>query len=204
MPKGFSETEKQVINAQLLEQGLKLFSAYGLKKTNVEEIARAAGISKGAFYNFYESKEELFMDAVEQAEVHVRQEILAAIDEPGPTPRIRLFNILKRAFTAFETVPILQFFTSSDYNLLFRRLPADKIKEHMAHDQGFFVELVARCRDSGIPVRADLGQISGLMYQLVLNFLHKDDFGQDNLAGSADLLIELVAAYCLGEVESQR
>ena len=54
MPKGFTEHEKELIGQRLLEQGYRLFSAYGLKKTNIEEIARAAGISKGAYYNFYE------------------------------------------------------------------------------------------------------------------------------------------------------
>src|SRR5512135_636629 len=97
MPKAFSEREKELIKSRLLEQGYKLFSAYGLKKTNVEEIAAAAGISKGAFYNFYESKEALFMDVVEQAETRVRQELLAVVDLPGPSPRARLFAVLKTA-----------------------------------------------------------------------------------------------------------
>ncbi len=87
MPKGFTEYEKELIRKRLLEQGQRLFSAYGLKKTNVEEIAKAAGISKGAFYNFYDSKEALFMDVVEQAEIRLRQEILAVIDLPGSSPR---------------------------------------------------------------------------------------------------------------------
>ncbi len=46
MPKAFSEREKELLTQRLLEQGYRLFSAYGLKKTNVEEIAQAAGISK--------------------------------------------------------------------------------------------------------------------------------------------------------------
>ena len=80
--------------------GLQAFSAYGLKKTNVEEIAEAAGISKGAFYIFYESKEALFMDVIEQAEIRFRQEVLAAVDLPGPSPRARLFAVLKKAFAS--------------------------------------------------------------------------------------------------------
>ena len=87
MPKGFTEHEKELIRKRLLEQGYKQFSAYGLKKTNVEELAEASGISKGAFYLFYESKEALFMDVIELAEERFRQEILAAIDLPGPSPR---------------------------------------------------------------------------------------------------------------------
>jgi AcrR family transcriptional regulator len=203
MPKGFTEHEKELIGKRLLEQGYKLFSAYGLKKTNIEELAKAAGISKGAFYNFYQSKEALFMDVIEQVEIRFRQEILAVIDLPGPSARSRLFTVLKQAFALVETIPILQFLTGSDYDLLIRRMPAEKLKEHMASDRVFFEELIARCQKAGIPIRAQSEQIISLLYPLVLTILHKDDLGQKTLSGSIDLLIELVAAYCLGEVEIQ-
>ncbi len=203
MPKAFTEHEKELIGKRLLEQGYKLFSAYGLKKTNIEEIAKAAGISKGAFYSFYESKEALFMDVAELAEQRFRQEILIVIELPGSSPRARLFAVFKKAFALLKTIPILQFFTSSDYDLLFRRIPAEKLQEHLASDRVFFEELIARCRNAGIPIRAQPEQIIGLLYPLVLTILHEDDFGRYNFGGRFDLLLELVAAFCLGEVETQ-
>jgi AcrR family transcriptional regulator len=203
MPKAFTEHEKDLIGKRLLEQGYKLFSVYGLRKTNIEELAQAAGISKGAFYNFYESKEALFMDVIEQAEIRLRQEILAVVDLPGPSPRARLLAVLKKAFAIVETMPILQFVTGSDYDLLFRRLPAEKLQEHLTSDRAFFEELIARCQEAGIPIRAQPEQIVGLLYPLVLTILHKDDWGGINFSGSLDLYLELVAAFCLGEIESQ-
>jgi AcrR family transcriptional regulator len=203
MPKPFSEGEKELIRERLLEQGTKQFSTYGLKKTNVEELAEAAGISKGAFYLFYESKEALFMDVTELAEERFRQEVLAAIDLPGPSPRARLYAILKKAFSLWKTIPLLQVFTRSDYELLYRRVPAEKIQEHLSNDRIFITELVTRCREAGIPIVAQPEEITGLLYALFLSILHADDFGAYKLAGTIDLLLELTAAYCLGEVEMQ-
>ena len=203
MPKAFTEHEKELIGKRLLEQGYKQFSAYGLRKTNVEELAEAAGISKGAFYLFYASKEALFMDVIEQAEIRFRQEIVAVVDLPGPSPRARLFAVLKKAFSLVKTLPILQFLTGSDYDLLFRRIPAEKFQEHLASDRAFFEELIIRCQNAGIPIQAQYEEISGLLYPLVLTILHKDDFGANYLSGGIDLLLELVAAFCLGEVEIQ-
>jgi AcrR family transcriptional regulator len=203
MPKGFSEHEKELIRKRLLKEGYKQFSAYGLKKTNIEELAQAAKISKGAFYLFYESKEALFMDVAELAEQHFRQEILAVIDLPGPSPRARLFAVFNKALVLLKTIPILQFFTGSDYDLLFRRIPAEKLQEHLASDRVFFEELIVRCQNAGIPIRARPEEIAGLLYPLVLTILHEDDLGQNDLRGSVDLLLELVAAFCLGEVEIQ-
>lgn len=203
MPKGFSDHEKELIRARLLAAGYKQFSAHGLKKVNVAELAAAARISKGAFYLFYDSKEALFMDVAELAEQRLRREILAAVDLPGPSPRARLLAALKRTFALLQTIPILQFFTSSDYELLYRRIPAEKLQEHLTSDQAFFRELVARCRKAGIPIRVRPEEISRLLYPLVLAVFHGDELGQADLSGSTDVLLELVAAFCLGEVEIQ-
>jgi AcrR family transcriptional regulator len=172
-----------------------------LKKTSVEELAAASGISKGAFYLFYESKEALFMDVIEQAEKRFRLELLEAIDLPGPSPRARLLRVFQKAFDLLKTTPILKFFTGSDYDLLFRRVPAEKFQQHLASDEVFIGELLDRCRKSGIPIRAQVEEISGLLYALVLTVLHEDDFGPGNFKGTVDTLMELMAAYCVGEVE---
>jgi len=201
MPKGFTEHEKELIGKRLIEQGYKLFSAYGLKKTNVEELAESAGISKGAFYLFYESKEALFMDVTEQAEQHFRQQVLAAVDLPGPSPRARFLAVLKVAFSLLKTIPLLKFITGSDYDILFRRVPPEKLQQHLVNDRKFFEELIARCWQAGIPVRVQIDDIVALLYAVVMAVLHEDVFGPDILNHALDLQLELIAAFCVGEVE---
>jgi AcrR family transcriptional regulator len=201
MPKAFTEHEKTLIASRLREHGYRLFSAYGLKKTNVEEIARAAGISKGAFYQFFESKEALFMEVVQAAEARLRQELLAVVALPGPSPRARLFAVLKKAFSLFESIPILRFFASSDFDLLFRRIAPETLQEHLANDRTFFFELIARCQQAGIPIRAQPDQILSLVYSIVLCTLHQEDWRRFAFPDRTELLLELVAAFCLGEIE---
>ncbi len=43
---------------------LELFARNGFERTAVDDIARAAGISKGGVYLYFESKEDLFFSAV--------------------------------------------------------------------------------------------------------------------------------------------
>ncbi len=203
MPRAFTETEKRLIRERLLEAGYKQFSMYGLKKTSIEDLAAAAGISKAAFYIFFESKEVLFMDAVERVEEEFRGELLAAVEEPGPSPRARLFAVLKRGLTLFRTVPILRFLTGGDFELLSRRVSAEKLQEHLASDRVFFEEMIARCKGAGIEIRARPEEIGGLLYALVLALLHEDDLGASSFGGSFDTLLELVAAFCLGEITIQ-
>jgi AcrR family transcriptional regulator len=202
MPKGFTDQENDLIRKRLIDQGYKLFSIYGLKKTNIEEIAKAAGISKGAFYNFYVSKETLFMDVIEDVELRVRKEVLVAIETPGKTPRARLSTILKKAFSLLETLPILRFLTGSDSDMLFRRIPLEKLQEHLASDNLFISELINKCKNEGIDIKIPPDQIVGLIYPLVISMLHKDDLKQEKFNDSIEILLELVAAYCLGELET--
>jgi AcrR family transcriptional regulator len=204
MPKAFTEQEKELIRKRLLEQGHKQFSAYGLRKTNIEELAEAAGISKGAFYLFYASKEALFMDVVEQVEQRFRQELFAMVDVPGPSPRARLFALLHHAFHRVKTIPLLQFLTGNDYDLLFRRVPPETFQEHVAHDRAFINELITRCQNAGIPLRVQPAEIISLLYPLVLPILHEDEYaGAFPLGGSVDVFLELIAAVFLGEIELQ-
>ncbi|HEX8992482.1 MAG TPA: TetR/AcrR family transcriptional regulator [Anaerolineales bacterium] len=200
MPRPFTEHEKDLIRTRLLQQGDRLFSAHGLQKTNVEELTRAAGISKGAFYKFYESKEALFLDITEAAERRVREEVLAVLDLPGPSPRARLLAALRKAFDLFEHLPLLQFLTGADYERVFSTVSQSQLQEHLDADRRFMEQFLARSRTAGIPIRVDAMQITSLLYPLALAILHREDLGPQAFRGNVDLLLELVAAYCVGEI----
>ena len=47
--------------AAIIKAGLKLFGAKGYHGSSVGDIAKAAGITKGAFYHHFQSKEELLL-----------------------------------------------------------------------------------------------------------------------------------------------
>lgn len=206
MPRAFSESEKQLIEESLIQQGQKQFSAFGLRKTNVEEIAQAAGISKGAFYLFFQSKEELFMRVIEQVERDFRRQALKLIDRPGPTPRARLTAILIDIFGLWDKVPILHIFGSSDYQVLLRRIPGQTMIEHLRSDMKFMGELYQYLDDSGLHLTAPPEVFMQLMYAMFLLMLHGSDLGPGGLDTGKAVLLELIAAYALGELplESDR
>jgi AcrR family transcriptional regulator len=206
MPRAFSESEKQVIEETLLEQGQKQFSAFGLRKTNVEEIAQAAGISKGAFYLFFQSKEQLFLRVMEEVEKDFRRQALKLIDRPGPTPRARLTAILIDMFGLWDKVPILHIFGNSDYQTLLRRMPHQTMADHLRSDMKFMGELYQYLDASGIHLTAPLDVFMQLMYAMFLLMLHGSDLGPGGLDTGKALLLELIAAYALGELplESDR
>lgn len=65
---------------EILKSGRALFSEKGFKDTNVSEITKHAGIATGTFYNYYTSKDNLFMDIFIEENVKLKKEILEQID----------------------------------------------------------------------------------------------------------------------------
>jgi AcrR family transcriptional regulator len=56
---------------RLLESAKTLFSQKGYYATSVEDIVASAGLSKGAFYFYFKSKEELFKSLVEEMHLNI-------------------------------------------------------------------------------------------------------------------------------------
>lgn len=60
--KNANDAEK--IRTQLLEIGLNLFEKNGYNSTGIQEIATAAEIPKGSFYNYFRSKEVFLTEVI--------------------------------------------------------------------------------------------------------------------------------------------
>ncbi len=63
----------------ILENALKLFSIKGYHGTSINDIAKAAGISKGLAYNYFESKQKL-VEALFEQMLQIGQEFEEILD----------------------------------------------------------------------------------------------------------------------------
>ena len=59
------QTLKEEIKNKIIEAAVKEFSEHGYEKSSMRTIAKAAGISVSNTYNYYKSKEELFVTIIE-------------------------------------------------------------------------------------------------------------------------------------------
>ncbi len=75
--------------AELLAAGQALFAAKGIAATSLEDIAQRAGVSKGLFYLYFHSKEDLVLALQEQFSHQVAARMRAAVDiQPGWTAKL--------------------------------------------------------------------------------------------------------------------
>lgn len=68
------------VKADIFNSGRKLFSSKGFKDTNVLDITIMAGIGAGTFYNYYSSKEKLFLEIYIKENEILKKSIIEAID----------------------------------------------------------------------------------------------------------------------------
>ena len=73
--------------AEILKAGLEVFAARGFAATKLDEVAKKAGVSKGALYLYFDTKEALFQAAVAEAVQPnlERVKMLATADLPFET-----------------------------------------------------------------------------------------------------------------------
>ncbi len=101
------EEKKQLI----LQVARELFQKFGLHKTTVDEIAAKAGVGKGTIYHYYDSKEQIFQDVLEQEVNELKKEITQELQKDQTSDiklrkyfltRMMLAGQLAKKFTTFK------------------------------------------------------------------------------------------------------
>jgi AcrR family transcriptional regulator len=87
---------------ELLEAALAVFSQRGYRNTRLDDVAEAAGVTKGAIYHYFDTKEELLLSVIDhyQALAFGRAEEVLANRELSASERIE--QVVKKIFQPTE------------------------------------------------------------------------------------------------------
>lgn len=137
LPKCYSEQEREDIRLRLKTEARKCLAQYGIKRTTVDELVRRVNIPKGTFYLFYQFKELLLYEVIEEEHEALEKELFQkmqelckdTIDAAGITEII--FSIMKKAAES----PGLRMLRSAEVELLYRKLPTEIVEEHLKGDE---------------------------------------------------------------------
>lgn len=75
------QVRSEETRTRILQSALKLFSETGFDATGVAGICGAAGVSKGAFYHHFESKQSVFLHLLEEWLQQLDADLQAALGE---------------------------------------------------------------------------------------------------------------------------
>jgi AcrR family transcriptional regulator len=195
MVKRFTVEKKAEINRILLKKGREYFIRYGLKKTSVDEIAIAAGIAKGSFYKFFESKEALFLAIHEESEKLLQQDLILKLDSiKDPEEKLRAF--FRSSFTLLEQDPLLRLaFCQEGFDSMARFLSSQKYEMHFHNDMEFLEKLVQRWIETGIVRRLDLKTVSATIASIFYIVFQREQLGNERYLNVTAMLGDSLASY---------
>jgi AcrR family transcriptional regulator len=94
------DRRREKTREDLIEAAERVISRKGLHQTRIADIAAEADVGLGTFYLHFKTKNEIFMELVEQGAGQMRREIAeakAAATDPADKLRIAIDNILSAA-----------------------------------------------------------------------------------------------------------
>jgi AcrR family transcriptional regulator len=90
--------------ARLLDAAKQVFEEDGFLEARVSDIAERAGLSHGAFYHYFDSKEQVFREVAEELDDRLSEPMESVILAPGSrvSPRERVFTAIRRHLESYR------------------------------------------------------------------------------------------------------
>jgi len=175
----------------VIEAAVKLFSLQGYAQTPVQQIVETAGLTKGAFYHHYESKEDVLLSIRDEIASRLLQNAIDAI-EKYDTPQDQLRELVRTGvisvvkYKAYVTVYFQEFRALSKRGLA-------KIREQNDRQVEIMRDIISRGKEEGafsqnIDIRVLTATIPAIINWAYRWYRPSGDLGVTELS---DMLCEL-------------
>ncbi|MBE5992115.1 MAG: TetR/AcrR family transcriptional regulator [Paenibacillaceae bacterium] len=162
----------------LFNCGKELFSRNGFKDTNVSDITKTSGIGTGTFYNYYSSKDELFMEIYLEENEKLKKKIMKSVNmdqDPGSVVKELMLLNLK----GMKSNPILKEWYNKEVSV--------KIENYFREQKGLnrldfmyqdFFQIIKRWQEEG-KIRNDIDStmIMAIFTSIITIEIHKEEIG---------------------------
>ena len=169
MARSFTEREKENIKRSLQEACKQSWTQCGYKKTSVDDLCKQVGISKGAFYIFFESKEALFCEVLCSVQEQICDMASEIIEKNKD--KYGVAESLKLIYREYDKNNFLYNSDSMDFTILMNKLSeeqAKKIEESNRMSQQLFLS------QPYLKFKVDADLAMSVIYSLIMNIKNKD------------------------------
>lgn len=195
MARGFTMQEKEVIRLKLITEGKKLFGKYGLQKTNIAQLTKAANISPATFYKFFDSKEELYFHIFEEEMYNVQSMLLEKVmnhDKKSGTSAIQ--SMLMTGMELSKTDPFLeQLFSGHSLNQMLQARSKDEIDAHISNDYEQFAPVIGHLQKKGKVISVDPKILTIIIQLFFLLQEHRGKFDTELFDQAMQLLANWIS-----------
>lgn len=194
MSGGFTDDERERIREQLVSEGRELFARYGLKKTTIADLTDPVGIANGTFYQFFDSKVDLYLEILERE----GEEILPRVVRPMQTAEdaeTGIREVLTALMDEIESNELVRrLIYNRDEMAQFRdHFTEEELARERENDVQFFLPHVREWYEAGEIEGPDPETVAHAIRAVSMLSLHIDDIGEEHYHEVRDLVIDAVA-----------
>jgi AcrR family transcriptional regulator len=197
-PKSLTFQDKKQQKEKLLAKGRELLLTYGIRKTSVEDITKAANMAKGSFYQHFESKDVFFFELIELFHKELFQMADEAFSKPSDMPfKERVREFIRFCFQS----PVQLFFFKFDEELgeLLRgiqNISKDRVEALMEMEHTEYELLLKQFNIDTQKVKP--GVVHNYLHAIYFGIAYVNLMEQDCMEETLDALINGVIVYIFG------
>ena len=161
----------------IFNSGRELFYSKGFKETNVSDIAKMAGIGVGTFYNYYSSKEKLFLEVYIKENEQVKKRIVESLD-PNGDPVTVVQKFVTQMVSTMNSNLILKEWYNRDIFSELEQYYHQEERNTECFMQSFCADLIKKWKAEG-KIRNDLDDelVLAMFDSLAYIDTHKEEIG---------------------------
>ncbi len=173
----------------------ELFIQKGFKNTKISEITKEVGVGVGTFYNFYSSKEEVFMDVFLKEDQELKKQIMKSIDFDGEISTV-LRELIPQLLGGMKENPILvEWYKNENFKTIIKKVGHPYVEKSNVEDvfYSFLLEVVGKWQSQGkLDPRRDREYILALFNSVAFIDVHRDEIGEEYFPRLLEDLIQFI------------
>src|SRR4051812_5810521 len=139
-----AEAQRERRREEILRAASTLFSQKGYHATSVADVIAGAGISRGTFYLYFDNKDSLFLDLMEQFIQRI-MDVVEVVDPNGQNPTHEIYaNVRRVVDVVFDHQDLTVMVLREDFGL------NTEVDEKLKRFYGFVREMVEGALDNGV------------------------------------------------------
>ena len=170
----FTDKQNKQIRNDLIWEARRCGITIGMRKTSVERLTEAVGISKGSFYKFFDSKELLFFAVLENIHTECFTAAQKSVQENESLPPAgrAAAAILAACRWLADTKAFV--FIENDADFLLHRLP-EEVKSAHYHDDETHIRALLEA--GGLQPKGGMALAAATVRGLILTVSHQEQIG---------------------------
>lgn len=193
--------DRGAVREKIVESARKLFAEKGYANTSIPDLVNAAGVTRGALYFYFKSKDELFGEVFERVLREMFARALAAVAE-GPNLWARIHNG-REAFLDSCGEPEVYRIVLIDGRSVLSPARRREVRSRLGPMQANFAQnMIKALRDAGevpgtLPIEPLASLMTGAFEAVAVRIAESDDKpkARREISETLDLFVNALRAY---------